>query len=79
MGRRCCDRPLGAIVKTTRDACWPFLTDRGLDFLVVGEPMSDNCISVPTIAVVASTRRRSLLRPQTIHEDALPLGKTGHR
>jgi len=61
-------------------ACWWFLTDRGLDFLVVGEAMPDNCVSVPAIAVAGSTRRRSLLEvsEQTIHEDALPLGETGH-
>jgi hypothetical protein len=39
-----------------------------------------NCVSVPAIAVAGSTRRRSLLEAaeQTIHEDALPLGETGH-
>jgi hypothetical protein len=41
--------------------CWWFLTDRGLDFLVVGEPMPDNCVSVPAIAIAGSTRRCSLL------------------
>ena len=39
-----------------------------------------NCVSVPAIAVAGSTRRRSLLEAaeRTIHEDALPLGETGH-
>ena len=39
-----------------------------------------NCASVPAIAVAGSTRRRSLLEAaeQTIAEDALPLGETGH-
>jgi hypothetical protein len=70
----------GASSRPPTTACWWFLTDRGLDFLVVGEPMPDNGVSVPAIAVAGSTldAMNAHLPPNLISDFSSMLGDSRH-